>query len=399
MVRNKKRSYLICTPDRRRKSRLVHVNMIKSYVKDESVTVKSSATVAFLPVAVDDVFEQEFSVPSGQLSNSIILNDLDVYLSHLTPNQRKDIVALMEDSHSLFSDIPSQTTVLQHDIDVGDAQPIKQHPYRLNPKKRELMKAEVEYLCQNNFASPSQSAWSLPCLVPKSDSSVRFCTDYRKVNAVTKPDSFPLPHMEDCIDRVGPAKFVTKLDLLKGYWQVPLTPRASEISAFVTPDDFMQYSVMAFGMRNAPSTFQRLMQIVLGGVENCEAYLDDIVIYSSSWEEHVISLREVFSCLAGASLTLNLAKCEFAKATVVYLGKIVGQGQVRPVDAKISAVMEFPAPKNKRDLRRFLGMAGYYRGFCRNKRLMHWSLIVQEFYLDIRHIVADALSGVYGAEV
>ncbi len=134
----------------------------------------------------------------------------------------------------------------------------------------------------------------------------------------------------------------------------------------MTPDDFMQYSVMAFGMRNAPSTFQRLMRIVLGGVENCEAYLDDIVIYSSSWEEHVISLREVFSRLAGASLTLNLAKCEFAKATVVYLGKIVGQGQVRPVDAKISAVMEFPAPKNKRDLRRFLGMAGYYRGFCRN---------------------------------
>ncbi len=182
--------------------------MIKSYVKDESVTVKSSATVAFLPVAVDDVFEREFSVPCGQLSNSIILNYLDVHLSHLTP---------------------SQTTVLQHDIDVGDAQPIKQHPYRLNPKKRELMKAEVEYLCQNNFASPSQSVWSSPCLlVPKSDLSVRFCTDYRKVNAVTKPDSFPLPRMEDCIDRVGPAKFVTKLDLLKGYWQVPLTPRASE---------------------------------------------------------------------------------------------------------------------------------------------------------------------------
>ncbi len=295
--------------------------MIKSYVKDESVTVKSSAVGAFLPVVVDDVAEQEFSVPSGRLSNSVILKDLDVHLSHLTPNQRKDIVVLMEDSCSLFCDIPSQTTVLQHDIDVGDAQPIKQHPYRLNPKKSELMKTEVKYLRQNNFASPSQSAWSSPCLlVPKSDSSVRFCTDYRKVNAVTKPDFFPLPRMEDCIDRVGPAKFVTKLDLLKGYWQVPLTPRASEISAFVTPDDFMQYSVMAFGMRNAPSTFQRLMRIVLNGVENCEAYLDDIVIYSSSWEEHVSSLR-VFSRLAGASLTLNLAKCEFAKATVVYLGK------------------------------------------------------------------------------
>lgn len=211
------------------------------------------------------------------------------------------------------------------------------------------------------------SAWSSPCLlVPKSDLSVRFCTDYRKVNAVTKPDSFPLPRMEDCIDRVGPARFVTKLDLLKGYWQIPLTSRASEISAFVTPDDFMQYSVMAFGMRNAPSTFQRLMRIVLSGVEKCEAYLDDIVIYSSSWEEHMVSLREVFARLVNACLTLNLAKCEFAKATVVYLRKKVGQGHVCPVDAKIASIVEFPVPGNKRELSRFLSMSGYYRGFCRN---------------------------------
>lgn len=358
-------NYLICTPERRRKLRMVHVNMLKSYMQDESaLIVKPSAAV--VSAGANEV-EQEFSVPCGYLSNSVILKELDSHLSYLAPNQRKDIVELIESHHSLFGDIPSQTIVLQHDIDVGNAQPIKQHPFRINPRKRELMKAEVEYLRQNNFASPSQSAWSSPCLlVPKADSSVRFCTDYRKVNAVTKPDSFPLPRMEDCIDRVGPAKFVTKLDLLKGYWQVPLTPRASEISAFVTPDDFMQYSVMAFGMRNAPSTFQRLMRIVLDGVQKCEAYLDDVVIYSSSWEEHLSSLREVLSRFCGASLTLNLAKCEFAKATVVYLGKRVGQGQVCPVDAKIASVMKFPVPVNKRELRRFLGMAGYYRGFCRN---------------------------------
>ncbi len=112
------------------------------------------------------------------------------------------------------------------------------------------MKSEVEYLLQHGFAKPSQSPWSSPCLlVPKSDSTYRFCTDYRKVNSITKPDSFPLPRIEDCVDRVGSARYVTKLDLLKGYWQVPLTPRASEISAFVTPDNFLQYSVMAFGMR------------------------------------------------------------------------------------------------------------------------------------------------------
>lgn len=229
------------------------------------------------------------------------------------------------------------------------------------------MKKEVSYMVENGLAKPSNSPWSSPCLLaPKSDGTPRFCTDYRKLNAVTVPDSFPLPRMEDCIDSVGPSKFITKLDLLKGYWQVPLTPRASDVSAFVTPDDFMQYTVMAFGMRNAPATFQRLMQLVLGDVPNCNVYLDDVVVYSNSWEDHLASLSVVFHRLADASLTLNLAKCEFGKASVTYLGKQVGHGQVRPVDAKVEAVLSYPVPTSRRELRRFLGMVGYYRCFCRN---------------------------------
>lgn len=183
---------------------------------------------------------------------------------------------------------------------------------------------------------------------------------------MTKADSFPLPRIEDCVDRVGSSRYVTKLDLLKGYWQVPLTPRASEISAFVMPDAFMQYSVMAFGMRNTPATFQRLIQTVLSEVQNCEVYLDDVVVYSMSWDDHLRTLDLVLKRLADASLTLNLSKCEFAKAVVTYLGKLVGRGQVKPVNAKIEAIAEFPSPTNKRELRRFLGMAGYYRGFCKN---------------------------------
>jgi hypothetical protein len=130
-----------------------------------------------------------------------------------------------------------------------------------------------------------------------------------------------LPRIDDCVDTIGSARYVTKLDLLKGYWQVPLTARASEISAFVTPDKFQQYSVMAFGMRNAPATFQRLVNIVLADVPHCAAYLDDVVVYSSDWAAHVDTLTTVFQRLARASLTLNLAKCEFGRATVTYLGK------------------------------------------------------------------------------
>ncbi len=134
-------------------------------------------------------------------------------------------------------------------------------------------------------------------------------------------DSFPLPRIEDCVDKVSSARYVTKLDLLKGYWQVPLTKQASEISAFVTPDSFLQYTVLAFGMRNAPATFQRMMLQVLSGVTNCEVYIDDIVIHSDDWVQHLGTLREVCRGLE----TLNLAKCEFAKGTITYLGKQVGK--------------------------------------------------------------------------
>ncbi len=168
--------------------------------------------------------------------------------------------------------------MMSHDTDVGIYVPIKQHLYSINPSKWEIMKTEVDYLLQNGLAVPSQSPWSSPSLlVSKPDSTFRFCTDYRKVNNVTKPDSFSLPRMKDCMDKFGASKFVTKLDLLKGYWQVPLTAHACEISAFVTPDNFLQYSYMAFGMQNAPETFQRLMQKKNSGLCNCEANLDDIV--------------------------------------------------------------------------------------------------------------------------
>lgn len=123
---------------------------------------------------------------------------------------------------------------------------------------------------------------------------------------------------------------------------------------------------MPFGLRNAPATFQRLMDTVLLGVHGCEVYLDDIVVYSPTWPEHMDMLREVFARLKDASLTVNLAKCEFGKAVVTYLGKQVGQGQVRPLTAKVQAILDFPVPTTRRQLRRFLGMRGYYRGFCKN---------------------------------
>ena len=146
----------------------------------------------------------------------------------------------------------------------------------------------------NDIIEPSQSAWSSPCvLVPKPNQSYRFCTDFRKANALTKADSYPLPRIEDCIDRVGQSRYVSKFDLLKGYWQVLLTERAKEVSAFVTPSGLYQYKVMPFGMRNALATFQKLINSVIRGVKGCEAYIDDVMTTGVIiWNRSAPSSRE-----------------------------------------------------------------------------------------------------------
>ena len=215
--------------------------------------------------------------------NLDVLNNLKDKLHHLSASEQEEMTQLMLQFVELFLDVPGMTECVFHDVDVGDATPIKQHPYRLNPNKLKYLRKEVEYMLKHGIIEHSQSEWSSPCiLVPKKDGTYRFCTDFHKVNLVTKTDSYPNPRVEDCIDRIGIAKYISKLDLLKGYWQVPLTPRAKEISAFVTPEGFYQYKVMPFGMKNSPATFQRMINKITANFEGCEVYIDDVVVFGNT---------------------------------------------------------------------------------------------------------------------
>ena len=225
----------------------------------------------------------------------------------------------------------------------------------------------MKYLPQHGLATKSKSPWASPCiLVPKEDGSSRLCTDYRKVNGVTVKDSYPLPLIDDLIDSVGKAKYLTKIDLLKGYYQIGLTERAKLISAFITPFGLFQYEVMAFGLTNAPSTFQRLINFIIQDLEGIYCYLDDILIIGQTWEEHLHRLKSLFLRLKEAGLTIDLKKSVFCKATVTYLGHIVGNGTVRPKIANIEAILECPVPTTRKSLQRFLGLVSYYRRFCKN---------------------------------
>lgn len=360
-------NYLIKTPGGRKGERKIHANLLKLYrARDTGLTALITKTDSENRHSREkEILSVESCTP---LLNSHVLCNPEIKFSHLSQHQKEDFCKLLSTYEQIFGDVPQPCRGVEHDIVLIDnATPVKQHPYRVNPCKRSSLRKEVEFLIRNGLAEQSTSEWASPCLlVPKPDGSDRLCTDYRRVNSLTKADCFPLPRMADIIDDIGDAKFITKLDLLKGYYQIPLTARAKEVSAFVLPDGLYQYKVMPFGMRNAPATFQRLMNHVIQDLPNVRVYIDDLVIFTTTWEEHVSCLQQLFHRLAEAGLTVNLLKSELGHAEVIYLGHVVGRGKVAPVQAKVEAILQYPTPTNRKEVMRFLGMTGFYRRFCPN---------------------------------
>ena len=169
-----------------------------------------------------------------KLQNLDVLNNLAYRLDHLSSSQRDELLNLVYEFQDLFPNVPNKAVGITHDVDVGQADPIKQYPYGVGPEKKRIIDQEIKYMLENKISEPCVSEWSSPCLlIPKPDGSFHFCTEYRKVNAVTKTDCFQIPRIDALIDDVSGAKYVYKFDLLKGYWQIELTERAKDVDSFV----------------------------------------------------------------------------------------------------------------------------------------------------------------------
>jgi len=360
-------NYIIKTPDRRKMTQSIHINRLKLYMPNSPDTTDDLPQR--LPCNVINMVEDPLDInPWINACNSDILGNLSLFLNHLCSDDMQGISNLFQNYLPVFSDTPGKCNVIKHDIElVPGTLPIRQAPYRLNPEKKQQMREEVNYLLQNGLAVPSSSPWASPCLlVPKEGGQLRMCTDYRRLNVVTIPDSYPLPRVDDLIDAVGQSKYLSKIDLHKGFYQIMLTEKARVTSAFITPFGLYEYLVMPFGMRNSPATFQRVMNFTLRGLEGVHVYLDDILILSETWSQHLKSLSCVLQKLQDANLTIRLAKCTFCSATVTYLGHIVGNGKVRPKTANVEAILNYQVPSTRKSLMRFLGMVGFYRRYCPN---------------------------------
>lgn len=224
-------------------------------------------------------------------------------------------------------------------------------------------------MLEDDIIQPSSSPWSSPVVVVrKKDGTLRFCVDYRKLNSVTKKDTYPLPRIDDSLDRLRRAKYFSSIDLRSGYWQIEVDERDREKTAFVTPDGLYEFKVLPFGLCSAPATFQRMMDTVLTGLkwQTCLVYLDDVVVFSETFEQHLQRLKKVLEAVQSASLSLKPEKCHFGFTELKFLGHVVSADGVRPDPEKTAAVASYPAPRDKKGVRRFLGLCAYYRRFISN---------------------------------
>jgi len=301
-----------------------------------------------------------------------LLDYLQLREAQLSEEELSQLQQLLRENADVFALDPSElgsTDLVTHTIDTGDHTPIRQLPRRMPFSLRTKVVELVQGMLDQGIVEPSKSSWASPVvLVRKKDGSMRFCVDYRKLNAVTKLDVFPLPRIDDTLDLLAQNHYFSTLDLASGYWQVRMDPASKEKTALIISSGLYEFNSMPFGLCNAPATFQRLMEVVLSGLarECCMVYLDDILVMGRTFTEHLMNLQEVFSRLRTAKLTLKPQKCKLVRQTVEYLGHIISEQGVAADPLKIEAVRQFPIPTDLKSLRSFLGLASYYRRFIPN---------------------------------
>ena len=328
------------------RKKVLHINNLKKFQVREEEVMR-------LAVVAED-FEEDEDVGTRMRGRC---EDFDL----------GQLEVLKEEFPEVFSDLPGKTDICQLSIKTKEAPPISSPPYRIPDRMKEGVRQEVLKLVELGVVVPSHSPWASPIVpVPKPDGSIRVCIDYRRLNEITEGDPYYMCTLEEILERVGGSKAVSKLDLAKGFYQIEVEPESVDKTAFITPFGKYAFKRMPFGLKNAPAIFQRAMEVVL---KDCYAfsapYIDDIVVFSKDGVEHTQHLREVLRALKGHGLTVKLAKCEFGKSQVEYLGHLIGNGELAVPSHRAAAMTKFLQPRTKKQLRSFLGAASYYRRFIR----------------------------------
>lgn len=339
----------------------------------------------------------------------------EVIHENLNSEERESLLSICEEYSDIFylpGDKLTHTNVIEHTIPIKtDHPPVNQKMYRLPEKQKLIIQEQVQDMLENDIIEPSKSPWNSPLLVvpkkdgPQGEKKWRVVVDFRRLNAITIGDAFPLPRIEEILDQLGHSRYFTTLDLASGYHQVLVNEEDRLKTAFSTNLGHYQFKRMPFGLSGAPATFQRLMNHILAGLQGfkCFVYLDDIVIYGRNLIDHNQKLKAIFDRLRESNLKLQPSKCQFLRKEVVYLGHICTERGVFPDPSKTKCVQDFPTPRTVRQVQSFLGLSNYYRKFIPNfskiaepiQKLLHkgtkfkWTEECQHAFKTLKHALVN----------
>ncbi|GBN03908.1 Transposon Ty3-I Gag-Pol polyprotein [Araneus ventricosus] len=349
-------NYIVRMEGKKDKTQIYHINLLKPYHQrlervnlivnggEENQECETEELTIPNPVSEPNIYDFERIKADSALEGRLSLTEIE------------SLKQLLDRHKKIFSNKPGKTHLVEHDFELISNKPIRSKPYRTSQRQNEILKGEIKRMLDLNIIEIGQLDYASPMILVESPGKdPRPCIDYRVLNANVRTQFFPLPKIEERVERVAAAKYITLIDLAKGYWQIPLSER--RYSAFVTSFGTYIPLRMPFGLVNAPYFFSKLMAQVL---ENCDAfavpYLDDIAIFSDSWEDHLKHVDEVLKRIGNAQLIIKPSKCKFAQNHTKYFGHIVGGGVRSAAEAKIKAVMDFPTPTTKTQIRAFLGL-------------------------------------------
>ena len=315
------------------------------------IPINSATTQQMLP---ETIKPDSFTPPKYQLSST-------------TQQQLDNLLGTFKDQFAKDETTIGTTPLTQMSIDTGDSDPVSQKPYPVAMKHYNWVKEEIGKLLEAGVIRNSHSSWSAPIIVvPKGDGGKRLVIDYRALNKITRKFMWSMPKVEDIFSQLNGAKYFSTLDLRAGYHHIGLTTDSIPKTAFTSPFGKYEYIKVPFRLAQAPAYFQELMTGVLKDLPFTMAYLDDIIIYSSTPEEHLKHIKTVFEKLRHAKLSMKLSKCHFFTKEIQYLGHILGIEGIKPVPAKTEAIRAMHPPVNPKQVCAFLGLVGYYRKFIKN---------------------------------
>ncbi|HYN44598.1 MAG TPA: reverse transcriptase domain-containing protein [Candidatus Limnocylindrales bacterium] len=350
------------------------LNTYKVFSLDNSQDEGIDDSNIYLPTPIQEDFKNLIDDPHRVLTKQEFLTAIQKLLensSSLTILQKNRLLQFLQKYRFLFSKDPKNPgattkTTCKVKTDPIDLDPIRCHPYRTSHRALEELRRQVHEMLNSNIIKKSKSPWAFPVvLAMKSDGTWRFCVDYSKLNKNVPRDSFPLPNVDDHLDRLGKAKIFTVIDLASGFWQIPIDENDKEKLAFITPFGTYEWNYMPFGFVNAPSIFQRAISETLDPelYISCLVYVDDIIIFSDDFDSHILDLDRVFKLLGDYHWRIKLSKCQFACESINYLGHRISHGSIQPLERNIDKINNMKIPTNPDELISFLGTAAYYKKF------------------------------------